>query len=205
MKKIASIEGIAAPMPREDIDTDAMIPQEWLITTDRKGLGRGLYANWRYGDDGLQPRLHFVLNQPRYAGARIIVAGTNYGCGSSREHAVWAHQDFGIEAVIAPSFGPIFRDNALRNGLLAITLDAEVVAHLIDQLEQAEKPAMQVDLEACIVSGPEGEEHSFAIDPAIRDALLQGRDAIAATLDHRDAIMAFHAQDRVRHPFLWPD
>ena len=191
-------------MPRADIDTDAMVPQRWLITTEREGLGEGLFSNWRYPEPEGPPDPQFVLNRSRYADARIIVAGPNYGCGSSREHAVWAHLDYGIDAVIAPSFGPIFRDNAFKNGLLAITADEGLVADILRQLESERTPHMEIDLRSCTITAPDETVSQFVIDEVIRDALLSGRDEIANTLAFLDEIEKFQDRDRTSHPFIWP-
>lgn len=203
MKPVSIVCGQAVPMSRADIDTDAIIPQSWLITIERDGLGKGLFANWRYEADGKTLRRDFILNDPRYRDARILVAGPNYGCGSSREHAVWAHLDFGIDAVIAASFGPIFRDNALKNGLLVVEVNPDTAIDLWDQLSEGGKP-MTVDLVDQMLTGPNGTKHRFTIDALRREALLQGRDDISATLDHRETIQEFQARDRVRRPWIWP-
>lgn len=203
MKAFRKVTGTAVPLGRSDIDTDAIIPQQWLITTSREGLGKGLFSNWRYRDDAFTPDPGFVLNEPRFARAKILVAGPNYGCGSSREHAVWAHLDFGIEAVIAESFGPIFRDNALRNGLPAITLDGAAVAQVLAQLAALPANRMTVDLERAEVTGPDGTAYRFTMDEERRRALLDGIDDISATLAHAPDIDAFHSADRIRNPYYW--
>jgi 3-isopropylmalate/(R)-2-methylmalate dehydratase small subunit len=204
MKAVRTIAGPAVPLERADIDTDTIIPQNWLITTEREGLGIGLFSNWRYLDRNFSPNPAFVMNEPRFAGARIIVAGPNYGCGSSREHAVWAHLDYGIEAIIAPSFGPIFFDNALKNGLLAIVLGAQETLGLITQLQNGPTSQMGVDLDRQEILGPDGAVYGFAMDDQRRYAIMQGKDGIAATLRMSDAIDTFQREDRLRMPWLWP-
>jgi 3-isopropylmalate/(R)-2-methylmalate dehydratase small subunit len=203
MTPFTRVTGIAIPMARADIDTDAIIPQQWLITTERSGLGAGLFGNWRYRNAAREPDPGFILNDPRFHGARILVAGPNYGCGSSREHAVWAHLDFGIEAVIAPSFGQIFYDNALKNGLAAILLDGGAVSHILTELQSPQAHEMTVDLLASKVTGPDGANYGFAMEAERREALLLGRDDIAATLEMADAIEAFQQADRRRRPWVW--
>jgi len=203
MKAVKRVEGVAAPFPQADIDTDAMIPQRWLVTTTRTGLGAGLFGNWRYHGQTLDPDPQFVLNRPEYRRAKIIVAGPNYGCGSSREHAVWAHLNFGIAAVVAPSFGPIFRDNALRNGLLLVALPEPQVEAILAWLSQDDRRRMSIDLETCLLTGPDGSRHRFSMDETSRSALLAGRDEITATLEYLDAIQMFHERDRAEKPFLW--
>ena len=204
MKAVRTVAGPAVPLERADIDTDTIIPQNWLITTEREGLGIGLFSNWRYLDGNFSPNPAFVMNEPRYAGARIIVAGPNYGCGSSREHAVWAHLDYGIEAIIAPSFGPIFFDNALRNGLLAIVLGAQETLGLITQLQNGPTSQIGVDLDRQEILGPDGTVYGFVMDDQRRDAIMQGKDGIAATLRMSDAIDTFQREDRLTKPWLWP-
>jgi 3-isopropylmalate/(R)-2-methylmalate dehydratase small subunit len=203
MKRFTAVRGIAMPMARADIDTDAIIPQQWLITTERSGLGGGLFGNWRYLNATRAPDPGFILNDPRLRGARILVAGANYGCGSSREHAVWAHLDFGIEAVIAPSFGQIFYDNALKNGLAVIILEPGVVSEILTSLLALAGQEMTVDLLANTVIGPDGTQHRFAMEADRREALLLGRDDIAASLEMSDEITAFQKADRLRRPWVW--
>jgi 3-isopropylmalate/(R)-2-methylmalate dehydratase small subunit len=203
MKRFTAVRGIAMPMARADIDTDAIIPQQWLITTERSGLGGGLFGNWRYLNATRAPDPGFILNDTRLRGARILVAGANYGCGSSREHAVWAHLDFGIEAVIAPSFGQIFYDNALKNGLAVIILEPGVVSEILTSLLALAGQEMTVDLLANTVIGPDGTQHRFAMEADRREALLLGRDDIAASLEMSDEITAFQKADRLRRPWVW--
>lgn len=203
MKAVQLVKGTAVPMSRADVDTDAIIPQRWLITTEREGLGIGLFSNWRYRPASLDPDPAFILNEPRFSGAKIIVAAANYGCGSSREHAVWAHLDYGIEAIIAPSYGPIFYDNALKNGLVVVTLDEAVVAAMLQMLAEMPANTMTVDLVEQTVSGPDGQRYDFDMDEQRRRAILSGQDDIAATLTHLSDIEEFENRDRARNPWLW--
>ncbi|WP_028603070.1 3-isopropylmalate dehydratase small subunit [Ottowia thiooxydans] len=201
MQKFEVIEGIALPLDRTNIDTDAIIPQRWLVTVSRHGLGEGLFGSLRYDVNG-HDQPDFILNQPAYQGARIIVAGANYGCGSSREHAVWAHLDYGVRAVIAPSFGPIFYGNSLNNGLLPVELPADQVAILMAQLLASPGARCGVDLRTNEVTGPDGVVYPFTMDAGRRQALLKGLDDIALTEREADRISAFQQQQLARMPWL---
>ncbi len=203
MEKFVRVTGIAAALPRINVDTDAIMPKKWCVTTSREGLGRGLFAEWRYAADETTENPDFVLNHPACRGARILVAGANFGCGSSREHAVWAHLDFGIRAIVASSFASIFYGNCFNNGLLPVRLPEPVVLDILRQLEARPGAAMSVDLDACAVTGPDGAVHPFTVEPAARQALLEGLDEIGATLKREAAIAAFQAADRTRRPWLW--
>jgi 3-isopropylmalate/(R)-2-methylmalate dehydratase small subunit len=204
MEKVTRIAGIAAPMMIDNVDTDAIIPVPWMTKAD-VDFGQALFANWRYQDeDGTIDRPEFLLNRAPFDQARILVAGTNFGCGSSREHAVWALMGFGIRSVVAPSFSDIFYENSCKNGLLAVRLPTETVSAIGHQLESGEFGyEMTVDLEACTVTGPDGETVSFEIDPARRTALLEGLDEIGMTLKDADAITAFQARDRDARPWIY--
>ena len=196
------IRGVAAPLPRENIDTDQIIPKHHLITVERQGLGRGLFSEWRFARDGTE-RQDFVLNQPAFRNAKILVAGANFGCGSSREHAVWALLDYGIEAVVSPAFASIFEENAAKNALATIRLpEADVHALLaaIDALPGAEAT---VDLQACMVVAPDGQQFRFEMAPARRRALIEGLDEIAMTLERADRIAAFQQRDRQQRPWVY--
>jgi len=200
MQAFERVEGVAIPLERDNVDTDAMVPQRWLVTVERKGLGAGLFDGWRHDGQG-RPRPDFVFNQPAYAGARIVVAGANYGCGSSREHAVWAHLDRGLRAVIAPSYGPIFQENALKNGLLPVVLPPETVRGLLRQLQARPGARLAVDLRRREVTDPAGGVHVFEIDPGRRQALLEGQDEIAQVLALSGTIADFQRRDLERHPW----
>ena len=187
------VEGIAAPLIRANIDTDAIIPSREIKGVGKAGLADGLFAGWRY-TDGRTPNPGFVLNDPRYAHAPILLAGDNFGCGSSREHAVWALHDYGVRAVIAPGFAPIFAGNCLRNGIVPVVLDAATIATLGDRVT--------VDLLAqTVTSGT--VTAGFAIDPQAKAMLAEGLDAIDLTFKHADAIAAFHAADRIARPWIY--
>ncbi len=203
MEKFTRITGIAAPLPRINVDTDAIMPKRWCVSTARSGFGQGLFGEWRY-DAADHERPDFVLNQPAYRSAKVLVVGENYGCGSSREMAVWGHLEFGIRAIVAPSFAAIFEQNCFKNGLLPVTLPQAVVDALFEELARHPGGAMTVDLELQEVRSPEGSVHCFAIAPARRRALLLGLDEIALTLEQQSAIESFQAADRVRRPWAWP-
>lgn len=202
MQPFRRVTGIAVPLERENIDTDAIAPQRWLITVERTGLGQGLFGAWRY-DEHDRPRADFVLNQPAYHDASIIVALANYGCGSSREHAVWAHLDYGIRAVIAPSYGPIFFENSIKNGLLPVVLAPDVVMRVLKQVTDKPGAVCTVDLEALVVNGPDGTSYPFELDEGRRRALLDGADEIAQTLKVDEQIAAFQRSDRESRPWIW--
>lgn len=201
MQAFRSHFGIMLPIDRDNVDTDAIVPQRWLVTVERKGLGQGLFGAWRYQEDG-QPAAGFVLNKPEYAGASVIVAGANYGCGSSREHAVWAHLDYGIRAIVASSYGPIFYENCLKNGLLPVLLKEHEVQRLMAQALQGNGAAATVDLERNHVRGPDGVVYDFTMDAGRRQSLLDGIDDIAATLAQREEIDGFELWQRRTNPWL---
>jgi 3-isopropylmalate/(R)-2-methylmalate dehydratase small subunit len=188
MEPLRKFIGKVAPLDRADIDTDQIIPKQFLKRIERTGFGDVLFNDWRYRPDG-EPDPSFELNDPRYAGATILIAGRNFGCGSSREHAVWALQDFGFQTVIAPSFADIFYNNCMSTGLLAVRLPEEAVAILMRQI--ADGREITVDLEAETVTDVEGQSIPFAIDPFHRYRLLNGLDEIGLTLQHEDAISTY--------------
>lgn len=201
MQAFDEVAGVALPIDRVDVDTDAIIPQRWLVTVTRSGLGAGLFGNWRYDVEG-KARPDFVLNRPAYRGACIIVAGANYGCGSSREHAVWAHLDYGVRAVIAPSFGPIFHDNSLNNGLLPVALPVVEVDTLLRQLTQHPGATCRVSLRPMEVTGPDGAVYRFTMDAGRRRSLLEGIDDIGMSARRMDEIAAFQHRQREEMPWL---
>ena len=182
--------GIVAPLDRVDVDTDQIVPKQFLKRVERSGYGRFLFYAWRFDSEGA-PRPSFVLNRPEHAGATILVAGRNFGCGSSREHAAWALQDFGIRAVLAPSFADIFRENADQNGILTVELDEETVASLMRRAREDAPYSVTVDLEACQVTDSMGLLASFTLDPFRRKCLLEGLDRIGLTLRHEARIAAY--------------
>lgn len=204
MEPFIRLAGVAAPLPRDNVDTDAVIPVPWMksVTPD---YARALFANWRWqGGDGVTPLDNFVLNREPYRHARILVAGANFGCGSSREAAVWALLGFGIRCVIAPSFGDIFYENSFKNALLPLVLPEDEVKALLDLLASgAGGCRMEVDLEAQTVTCPDGKVVSFTIDPGRREALLGGLDEIGVTLRDQEAIDAFQRRDRVERPWIY--
>ena len=198
---IHRITGIAAPLPRANVDTDAIIPKAHLLTIHRSGLGAGLFSEWRFDEDGKE-RPEFVLNQPPWRKAQILLAGENFGCGSSREHAVWSLMDFGIRCVIAPGFASIFHENCQKNGLAAVTLDEGALAHLVACAQATPSATMTVDIDACRVTAPDGREFAFTMEAARRQALLEGLDEIGASLRHDAAMAAFEARDRAQRPWI---
>ncbi len=196
---------VTAPIIRENIDTDIIIPSREMKSVGKQGLAEGLFAGWRYtaiGGRDLNP--DFVLNKPEYANTRFILGGSNFGCGSSREHAAWALAEYGIRAVVAPSFNPIFRGNCVRNGIVPVELSADAIAELAAQVE-ANPAANQVsiDLENGVVRAPDGKEFSFAMEPEAREMLLEGLDAIEITLKRRAEIDAFRDADRAARPWVY--
>ena len=190
MKPFTTLTGIAAPMHAVNIDTDQIIPKDYLKTIKRTGLGRGLFAQQRYRDDGSE-NPDFVLNKPAYRQAEIIVAGDNFGCGSSREHAPWALLDFGIRCIISTSFADIFYNNSFKNGVLPIRVSPDVLAKLFDDAERGANARITIDLEAQTIRGPDGGEVHFDIDPHRKHCLLHGLDDIGLTLQKAPAIEAY--------------
>ena len=190
MKPFHVVSGIAVPLDRVDVDTDQIIPKQFLKRIERSGYGDFLFYDWLYRGDGtLDP--DFVLNRAEYRGASILLAGRNFGCGSSREHAAWALADYGIRAVVAPSFADIFQGNAYQNGLLPVELAEAEVRTLMDRAIRHPGRTVTVDLEACRLTDTEGFEADFEVDPFRRDCLLQGLDDIDLTLRHADRIRAY--------------
>jgi 3-isopropylmalate/(R)-2-methylmalate dehydratase small subunit len=211
MEKFVRQEGLVAPLDRSNVDTDAVIPKQYLKSIKRTGYGPNLFDEWRYLDHGEPGMDHskrplnkdFVLNQPRYQGATVLLARENFGCGSSREHAPWALLQYGFQAVIAPSFADIFYNNSLKNGLLLIKLDAKVVDRLFKETEATKGYRVAVDLEAQTVTAPGGESFKFDIDPFTKHCLLNGLDEIGLSLSHATDIKAFEAKHRESQPWLF--
>ena len=205
MEKFIEHTGIAAAILRINVDTDAIIPSREMKRVSKQGLGEGLFAGWRYTQPGArETNPEFVLNQPAYKNTSIILSGANFGCGSSREHAVWALKEYGIRAIIAPSFGTIFYGNCIRNGILPIELADEVVKSLaaasaIDPQTQR----LSINLTAQTVTSPSDERFSFAIDSAAKAMLLQGLDPIAVTMQMNDQIAAFEAKRKAEKPWAF--
>lgn len=203
MKAMKELTGVAAPLRMINVDTDMMIPKQYLKTIGRSGLGKGLFHTLRYDDDG-NDRPEFVLNKPAYKSANILIAGENFGCGSSREHAAWALDDFGIKCVIAPSFSDIFYNNAFKNGMLLIRLPEDQIEDLMRQAEYGSNAMLSIDLESQSVTTPDGQTLSFEIDEFRKHCLLNGLDEIALTLDKHDDIAAYEAQQQQTHRWLTP-
>lgn len=210
MQKFTVHEGLVAPMDRENVDTDAIIPKQFLKSIRRTGFGPNLFDEWRYLDPGYpgqdptsrKPNPDFVLNQPRYQGASVLLARKNFGCGSSREHAPWALDQYGFRALIAPSFADIFFNNSFKNGLLPITLSEAQVAKLFDEVAAFPGYKLVIDLDRQVIRKPSGEEIAFDIQPFRRYCLLNGLDDIGLTLRHADKIRAFEAQRLAEKPWL---
>ena len=192
MKPISRVEGRVAVLDRPDVDTDQIIPKQFLKRIERTGYGQYAFFDWRFDEDGSE-RPGFELNQPPFEGARILLAGRNFGCGSSREHAAWALQDYGFDVVIASSFGDIFRSNAGKVGMVIVELPEERVKELMESVDLDRGSDLVVDLEALTVTTPSGEVIPFSFDESTRYRLLNGLDDIGLTLQHEDAIAAYEA------------
>jgi 3-isopropylmalate/(R)-2-methylmalate dehydratase small subunit len=201
MDKFKKLEGVAAPMPLINIDTDMIIPKQFLKTIKRTGLGKNLFDEMRYKDDGSEVE-DFVLNKPAYRNAEILVAGDNFGCGSSREHAPWALLDFGIRCIISTSFADIFYNNCFKNGILPIKLPQEDVDKLMDDAERGANARLTVDLEAQEIRGPDGGVIKFDIDPFRKHCLMEGLDDVGLTLQKKSAIETFEAKRAEEQPWL---
>jgi len=211
MNKFTLLNGLVAPLDRANVDTDAIIPKQFLKSIKRSGFGPNAFDEWRYLDHG-EPGMDnsrrplnpdFVLNQPRYQGAQIMLARENFGCGSSREHAPWALEDYGFRAIIAPSFADIFFNNCFKNGLLPIRLAAEQVDALFKAVEATPGYRLKIDLERQNIAAPDGTMHGFEVDVFRKHCLLNGLDDIGLTLQHVDEIKAFEAKHRVAQPWLY--
>ena len=202
MEKFTKLTGVAAPLPMVNVDTDKIIPKQYLKTIERTGLAVGLFYDLRHDEAG-NPIEGFVLDQPAYRHAAMLVTGANFGCGSSREHAPWALLDFGIRCIVAPSFADIFRNNCLKNGILPITLPEDQVEAFMDDARGGEGAVFTVDLETQEITRPDGGVVRFDVDPFRKHCLLNGLDEIALTLDKAAAIDAFEAGQRVRQPWLF--
>lgn len=195
MKRFRKHTGLVAPLDRANVDTDQIIPKQFLKRIERTGFGQFLFYDWRYLPDG-QPNPSFVLNEPRYRGASILVADKNFGCGSSREHAPWALGEFGFRAIIAPSFADIFANNCFKNGMLPIVLTNEQVAEIMNRAQEHEGYQLTIDLERQTVEDSQGLSILFVVSEFQRYCLLEGLDDIGLTLRHEDAIRAYEASHR---------
>jgi 3-isopropylmalate/(R)-2-methylmalate dehydratase small subunit len=211
MQKFTVLHGLVAPLDRPNVDTDAIIPKQFLKSIKRSGFGPNLFDEWRYLDHG-EPGMDnskrplnpgFVLNQPRYLGAEILLGRENFGCGSSREHAPWALTDYGFRAIVAPSFADIFFNNSFKNGLLPVVLPAAVVDQLFRETEATPGYRLTIDLREQLVTTPSGRSFPFAVDAFRKHCLLEGLDEIGLTLQHADEIRAFEARHRAAQPWLF--
>ncbi len=211
MKKFETLNAVAMPLDRPHVDTDAIIPKQYLKSVKRSGFGPNLFDDWRYLEPGEPGQDHgkrrvnpdFVLNQPRYAGAQILMGRENFGCGSSREHAVWALEDAGFRVVIAPSFADIFHNNCFKNGVLPIVLSAEVIDRLFDAVAGAEGYRLEVNLEKQVITTPDGEGYPFEVDEFRKYCLLNGLDDIGLTLQHAEEIKAYEERRKQETPWLF--
>jgi 3-isopropylmalate/(R)-2-methylmalate dehydratase small subunit len=201
MEKFSTHDGIVAPLLRAGVNTDDIIPARYLKSISRTGFAAGLFGNWRYIADGVTLDPAFVLNQPRYQGASILVSGDNFGCGSSREHAPWALNEYGFRCIVAPGFADIFHNNCFNSGILPITLPAAQVDVLVASL--AHGPRWHVDLPAQTVTGADGSTFAFGIDPFKKRSLLAGLDNVDWSLSHRDDVLAYERRRRVEAPWLF--
>jgi 3-isopropylmalate/(R)-2-methylmalate dehydratase small subunit len=210
MQKFTVHKGLVAPMDRENVDTDAIIPKQFLKSIRKTGFGPNLFDEWRYLDHGepgqdpatRKPNPEFVLNQPRYQGASILLARKNFGCGSSREHAPWALDQYGFRAIIAPSYADIFFNNCFKNGLLPIVLPQSQLSQLFDEVYAFPGYQLTIDLERQVVVRPQGEELAFEVQPFRKYCLANGLDDIGLTLRQTDKIKAFEAQRLAQKPWL---
>ena len=211
MKPFHKLDGLVAPMDRANVDTDAIIPKQFLKSIKRSGFGPNAFDEWRYLDHG-EPGMDnstrsvnpaFVLNQPRYRGASILLTRDNFGCGSSREHAPWALEDFGFRALVGTSFADIFYNNCFKNGLLPIVLPAEAIQSLFDLVAVVPGTTLKIDLAEQTVTRPDGIALHFDIDPFRKECLLNGWDDIGLTLRHAEQIKEFEARRRVEQPWLF--
>jgi len=211
MKKFTNLDGLVVPLDRANVDTDAIIPKQFLKSIKRSGFGPNAFDEWRYLDHGepgmdnskRQINKEFVLNQPRYQGAEILLARENFGCGSSREHAPWALEDYGFRVIIAPSFADIFFNNCFKNGLLPIKLDAAIMDELFRAVEANEGYKLKVDLESQLIVTPDGKKISFELDSFRKHCLINGLDDIGLTFQHEADIKIFEEKYRLLHPWLF--
>jgi len=202
MQAFTKLTGIAAPLPKANVDTDQIIPARFLKSISRLGFGKNLFANFRFKEDGSE-NPDFVLNQEPYRKAEVLIAFENFGCGSSREHAPWALLDFGIRCVIAPDFADIFHNNCFKNGVLPVRLPREICEKLMEDAKMGGNARISIDLERQVVVRPNGEEIPFQIDPFRRHLMLNGLDDIGQTMQHAPAIDGFEARQRAAQPWLY--
>jgi len=201
MDKFTTLDGVAAPLKIINVDTDMIIPKQYLKTIKRTGLGKGLFSEQRYNDDGSE-NPDFVLNKPAYRQAKILVAGDNFGCGSSREHAPWALGDFGIRCIISTSFGDIFYNNCFKNGILPIRVSQSELDKLFDDADRGANATLTVDLEKQEIRGPDGGAIKFDIDPFRKHCMLNGLDDIGLTMEKSKSIDTFETREKAERPWL---
>ena len=201
MEKFKNITAVAAPLPEVNVDTDKIIPKQYLKTIERTGLGKGLFSELRYNDDGTENE-DFVLNKSQYRNAKILVAGDNFGCGSSREHAPWALLDYGIKVVISTSFADIFYNNCFKNGMLPIVLDEKEVSLLMEETERGSNATLTVDLESQDITTSDGNKINFKIDKFLKHCLLNGLDDIALTLEKNSEIGSYENKIKSQRPWV---
>jgi 3-isopropylmalate/(R)-2-methylmalate dehydratase small subunit len=201
MEKFTVLEGVAAPLKMVNVDTDMIIPKQYLKTIQRTGLGKGLFSEMRYNEDG-SDNPSFILNQPAYKGAKVLVAGDNFGCGSSREHAPWALLDFGIRCIISTSFADIFYNNCFKNGVLPIRVSPEDLEKLFEDAERGANATLTIDLPNQEIRGPDGGTIHFEIDPFRKRCLLEGLDDIGLTLQKAPSIATYEAAKGAEQPWL---
>jgi len=204
MEAFKTLTGGVAPLDRVNVDTDQIIPKQYLKTIQRTGLREGLFADWRVLSDG-SPNRDFFMNQPRYKGATVLLTRDNFGCGSSREHAPWALLDYGIRSLVAPSFADIFFNNCFQNGILPVVLRQEEIQQLFDLVHSQERLEVTIDLVGQTVRTPQGRTMTFSIDPFRKNCLIEGLDSIDLTLQHESSIAAYEAQRTKEAPWLFQD
>ncbi len=204
MQAFTTLTGTVAPLNRGDVDTDQIIPKQYLKTIHRTGLKEGLFADWRSRADG-SPDPEFFTNQIRYQNASILLTGENFGCGSSREHAPWALLDYGIRSILAPSFADIFYNNCFQNGILPVVLTPQEIQTLFDRTDSQDLYQVTVDLAQQVVLLPDGERYTFTVDPFRKDCMIKGLDGIGLTLEHETAIAAYESRRVQEAPWLFQD
>ena len=205
MEAFKTLKSIVIPIDRANVDTDAIIPKQFLKTIHRTGLGKSLFYDWRYLSDGVTPNPDFVINQTRYKGGRILLSRENFGSGSSREHAPWALLDFGIKAIIAPSFADIFYNNCFKNGILPIRIDRMIVDGLFKEIDRTPGYQAEINLESQLILLPDGRTIPFEIDSFLKKCLLEGLDDISLTFEKKALITSYEDRRRKEAPWLFPD
>lgn len=204
MEKFITHDGTAVPLMRSNVNTDDIVPARFLKSISRTGFGRHLFGNWRYLEDGTTSDPDFPLNAPRYQGASVLVAGENFGCGSSREHAPWSLREFGFRCVVAPGFADIFHNNCFNSSILPVSLEAAEVEAIAEGLAEGASPTLHIDLPAQTVATADGRTYRFKIDPFKKNSLMEGLDNIGWTLSHQDQVHAYEERRRQEAPWLFP-